>query len=102
MQAQFSLFIGNDTLVRVTGLQNASNNAFVGDATVVATIEDDDFTVLATVPLVVSDAPRGHYEGTLPFNALALQLNKAYWLHVVASGDYRGDWRERVTALYRS
>ncbi len=98
---RFSLYVGNDSFIEVSNLQNSLTHEFVNDAVLTAELsEKDTGDLIATVALDYIAASNGKYRGILPADTELIE-GEAYMLHLVAEADYRADWRQRVTAFAR-
>lgn len=77
-----SLWIGNDMELRLHGFKD-SDDVYVNDATVTATVKDSDgVDVPGAVGIVLSyvSGSNGNYEGVLP-DTVALVAGSKYMIH---------------------
>lgn len=108
MSANATLYVSNDTLVRVQGLRNASLSAsgYVNDATMTATVVDStgDEVSGQSWPLTlsyVSDSD-GNYEGTIQDTA-EITAGSSYTIKVTANkSGLKGYWELPATARART
>lgn len=101
-----TIFINNDTLAKLTGLQNPVDSAFLNTATVSVTIKDlsgsevDGVTWPITLAYVA--ASNGDYEGIID-KAVVLVEGNRYFLEFTASlSGIDGFWRVPVEAAFRA
>lgn len=83
------IYLANDNLLELQGLQNAATAAYVNNATVTATVVDKAGANVAgqswPVTLAYVAASNGNYRGTLE-DALSLAENEDYSARVSVSG----------------
>lgn len=83
------IYLANDNLLELQGLQNAATAAYVNNATVTATVVDKNGANVAgqswPVTLSYVSASNGNYRGTLE-DALALTEGEDYTARVAISG----------------
>jgi len=102
-----AIYIGNDNLLEVSGLQNALNDSYINDATVTVTLTNQagDAVSGQAFPLTlnyVTDS-NGVYRATLE-DALALTEGAIYTAKITADagGDLIGTWTIPLTARVRA
>lgn len=83
------IYVANDNLLELQGLQNAATAAYVNTATVTATVVDKNGANVAgqSWPLTLGyvAASNGNYRGTLE-DTLSLAANEDYIARVAVSG----------------
>lgn len=102
------LYISNDNLLTLVGLQNEATSAYLNSATVAVTLVDSDGTEVAggTWPLTMSyvGGSDGNYRATLPDTLTGLTNNDALTAQVSANGGagLGGYWEIALTAKTRT
>lgn len=97
-------WIDSDTLVQLTGLQNALTGAYIDDATVTAVLTDEDGNAVAggeAITLAYVADSDGDYAGEVP-HGLAMTEDARYVLTITASGaGYQMTWKLTRVAAYK-
>ena len=101
------LYIENDNLLELDGLQNAATDAYVNGATVTVTLRDQEGTAVtgqtwpATMYYVANS--NGKYRATLE-DVLSLTSRKRYTAEIDADGGagLKGHWEFPLKALKRT
>jgi len=105
MSVSAEIHIGNDTVVTLTGLQNAIDSSYQNSATVTCTIKDGSGSAVSGVTFPVTmdyvAASDGIYRATID-KALAVSEGVTYYVEVTAAeGGVDGFWRIARHATYR-
>ena len=98
------IYIGNDTVIEVTGLQNGIDDSYLNAATVSAVINELDGTeVVSSTTLSYVAASNGNYRGTVDQASISsLSEGTSYYVEITAAeSGIDGFWRIPVVADYR-
>ncbi len=105
MALNANLYIGNDTQIDVTGLQNADDSSYLNAATVTVTVKDLSGTEVSGIswPVTLSyeSASNGNYSGAID-KALSITEGATYHIEITAAeSGLDAFWRIRALAQYR-
>lgn len=104
MSTATNWYIGNDTVVTYSGMQNGITDAYINGATVTASVKDLAGNVVSgggphTLSYVA--ASDGVYRGTID-KAISLSAGVTYYLEITATSAGIDDFRRiRIVAAYR-
>ena len=102
-----AIYLSNDHLLELRGLKNIATDAYIDDATVTATLVDEEGVEVAGQgwPLTLSyvSGSDGIYRGTLT-DSLSLTEDLEYTAKITASGgsDLAGYWEIPLRAAIRA
>lgn len=98
------LYINNDIPLEVDGLYNPEvSNDLITDATVTVNIIDSDGTAVGTEITLTYDTTHNHYFGVADAALPFIENEKYTFIYtVVAPGGLDAEWRNTVTAEYRT
>jgi len=83
-----SWWIDTDNVVQLAGLRDVVTNEYVNDATVTASLTDDNGSVVEgaqSLPLVYQNGSDGNYVGHVP-HTVSLEAGRQYTLTITATG----------------
>lgn len=107
MAAPLTIWVGNDTPIKVIGLRESVNGALQNNLTTVSvSIRDDDGVALSpavNVTMSFISGSDGDYLGTIPYTA-SLTAGKNYKIFVEANAGANmvGHWEIRAVARART
>lgn len=104
MALQTYIYLGNDTVIEVTGLQNAVDSSYLNAATVTVTINDSAGTeVVSSQALSYVAASNGNYRATLDKALIAsLTIGSRYFAIITAAeSGIDAQWRMPLLMQYR-
>jgi hypothetical protein len=81
------VYISSSNLIEIDGLKDASNSAYVNDATVTFTLRNSANAAVSgatAVAMTYVVASNGKYQGTLP-NTVSLTEGAKYWLEITST-----------------
>jgi hypothetical protein len=99
------LYIGNDTQIDVTGLQNADDSSYLNSATVTVTVKDlagsEVSGVSWPVTLSYESASNGNYTGAIDKDISIIE-SATYFVEITAAeSGLDAFWRIQAVAQYR-
>jgi hypothetical protein len=98
------VYVGNDNVITLTGLQNVNTGAYITGATVTGQLKTWAGTNVGTsITLSYVAASDGDYRGTIEED-VSITAGKAYWLYVDvdAGSDLKAHWELPLSAVRRS
>ena len=96
------VYVSNDNLVEIIGLQNAASDAYLNGATVTFTLKDSAdaaVTGATTISMTYVSGSSGDYRGTLA-DTVSLTADAKYTCEITADGGagLKGVWKAPVRA----
>lgn len=96
-----TLFIDNDMVVEITGVQDEDGNTITGGTGTAKVFKDEAATAQVGGDVTLSDDGGGVYSGTIP-DTLSLVDGKLYFVKIALTKAPRnGVWIEPARARYR-
>lgn len=105
--ASLTLYVGNDNVLTLSGLQNSVDDSYINNATVTVTLVDSDGNSVSgeTWPVTLSyvSGSDGNYRATLA-DTISASADTAYRARVTADGGagLKGYWEIPVYAVKRT